>query len=267
MNNRRIAVAGLGLLAAASLSLTACETTTTPIASSSASPGTPTAGSGTASQALVGALGKLTGQGYNVTLTHDTGAMTGTGSIDPANKSAALDEKGTISGQSVEINAVQVGTNLWAKIDLGALGSTFGIDSTKWYLIDETKLTGTDNAPFDLTGADALDAAKLLTSVTNVTATDSTHLTGTVDLSAATGVNSPDSDALTKAGALAKSIPFTVTLDDQGRPTDIKISSTSPGLSTEMTFANYGSPTAVTAPATADVVPAPTGIYTFLNGS
>ena len=84
-------------------------------------------------------------------------------------------------------------------------------------LVDQTKLTGADSKPFDLTGPDALDVAGLLTSVTNVTATDPTHLTGTVDLTAATGINSPDSDALTKAGAAAKATPFTVTLDDQGR--------------------------------------------------
>ncbi len=267
MNNRRIAVAGLGILAAASLSLTACETTATPIAGSSASPGTPTAGALAPSAALVAALGKLTGQGFDVKITQDSAGSSGTGSIDPTNKSVAIDEKGTIEGQSLEINIVDIGTNLWAKVNLGALSSQLGIDPAKWMLIDQTKITSTDATPLDLTGPDALDLAGLFTSVTNVTATDATHLSGTIDLSAATGVNAPDSDALTKAGAAAKATPFTVTLDDQGRPTDIKITSTNPDLSNEITFTNFGSPSAITAPAAADVVPAPASLYSVFNGS
>ena len=266
MKTRRIAAMGLGIFAAASLSLTACESTGTTSTGTSPSASAP-APTAAPADTLIAALGKLKSQGYDVKMTAASGGLNGNASIDPTAGNASLEEKGSVQGVTIDISAVEIGTDLWAKIDLGAASSQLGIDPTKWMLVDQTKLTGADSKPFDLTGPDALAVAGLLTSVTNVTATDATHLSGTVDLTAATGISSPDSSDLSKAGDAAKTVPFTVTLDDQGRITDIKVTPSAAELAEEFTFSNYGSPTAITAPPAANVIPAPAAIYSFFNES
>jgi hypothetical protein len=101
-----------------------------------------------------------------------------------------------------------------------------------------------------------------------VQATDATHVTGTVDLTKATGINMPAASDLSTAGAAAKTTPFTVVLDDQGRIVDLKIDADSfdKTLTTEIGFSDFGSARPVTAPAASDVVPAPASLYAVLNG-
>jgi hypothetical protein len=59
-------------------------------------------------------------------------------------------------------------------------------------------------------------------------------------------------------------VKFDATLDDQGRLIELKLTSSgSDSLDQDIKFSNYGSPTPVTAPT--DSVPAPDGVYQFLN--
>ncbi len=273
MINRRFALAGLGMLAVASLALTGCESTATTTPSASNSPGSPgSSGGGTAAlpagDALTAAIGKLKGTGYDVKVVSEGGTGQGTGSVDPTTNSASLDEKGTVQGQSIEIAALQIGSDLWAKVNLGALNAQLGVDPAKWMLLDQSKITDASAKPFDLAGPDAFGVTGKLTSVKNVTRVDATHLTGTVDLTQATGVSAPSSADLSKAGAAAAATPFTATLDDQGRLVDIKINAdaVNKNLSDEISFSNYGSPTAISKPNAADVVPAPEGLYQIFSG-
>jgi hypothetical protein len=264
--NHRFAVAGLGVLAAASLALTGCASSATPSASNPSGSST-TNSSQSAADTLTAAVGKLKGTGYDVKVVSQGGIASGTGSIDPANNAASLDEKGSIQGQSLEIAAIQIGTDLWAKVDLGALNSQVGVDPTKWMLLDQAKLTGSTSKPFDLTGPDALGVTGKLTAVKDVVRTDATHLSGTVDLTKAIGISAPSSADLTKAGAAASAVPFVATLDDQGRLLDLKINADTinKDLSDEISFSNYGSPTAISKPDPASVIPAPDTAYQIFN--
>jgi len=259
VKNRRIAIAGLLLVA--SLGLTACTTAGTPTTPATTAPPTlsPT-------ETLSAAAAKLKGQSYDVAVTQQ-GDATGKASVDSANNSASLQLSGTVEGATLSLSAIQIGTNFWVKVDLGALNSTVGLDATKWMLTDQSKITSKDAKPFDLAGSDALDIAGLLTSTSNVTRTDATHLSGTVDLTKSTGVSAPDNDDLTKAAALAKATPFTATVDDQGRLVDLKITPDAANsvLAQTFAFSNFGSPTKITAPAPGDVVPAPDFVYQLLN--
>jgi hypothetical protein len=268
MNNRRKALAGLAVLTVAGLAMTGCKATADGSAPTS---GGASQSAGTAmlppQQALVAALANLATTGYDVTTTAEGGALKGTGAVDPKNKSATIEEKGTVQGVTVDIAATEINTDLWAKVDLGAQTKQLGLDPTKWMLLDLTKLTGKNSKPFDSKSGDAMDIAGLLSKVVDVQRVDATHLSGTVDLTAATGVDMPDADALTKAGAKAQKVPFTVTLDSQGRPSDIMIDASK--INKELTFdiavSNWGSPSAITKPNPADVVPAPAGAYSFFN--
>jgi hypothetical protein len=217
---------------------------------------------------LTAALAKLNGQSYNLTLSLLNHSTTGHGSVDAAHDSASAELTTSALGQPIDIVETEVGSTIWLKINIGTLGSYAGIDPTKWLLIDRAKIATGMIESFDLTGTDALDLAGLLSTVSGVTRIDATHLTGTADLLAATGVSRPRPETLTAAGAAAMAVPFTVTLDDQGRLTDLILTGTGPasGLTQEFGISSYSAATPVTAPAPATVIDAPPVLYQFLNG-
>jgi hypothetical protein len=62
-------------------------------------------------------------------------------------------------------------------------------------------------------------------------------------------------------------VPFTATLDGQGRLSELKITGANEAFNLDITFSNYGSPTPIAAPAVADVLPAPDLLYQALNGT
>jgi hypothetical protein len=257
MNTRRSAI--VVLLATAGLALTACSTSTPSSTPTSAPTTTPAL---TPAQRLTAALAKFAGAGYDVKVTF--GPVVVTGSVDNSTHSATLLFSGTVGGVHRQGGATKIGEKLWLKVDFGPQKNQEAkIDPTKWMLVDPAKLKP-GQVPFDLTGPDALQVAGVLTSVTNVTATDATHLSGTVDLTKAIGPSTPGStSAIQSAGSAAAAVPFTVTLDDQGRMLELKITADAshPLLSDDIVFSNYGSPSPITAPADADVVPAVPALY------
>ena len=251
-------IAAIGLAIAAGLALTACTTT-------SKTPAGPSAGPGNA--ALTAALGKIGSTSYNFDIKQR--GLGGGGSVDPVAHNASIQLIGPEQGTNVNIQALQIGIgNLFAKFDAGSvIDAQVGIDPTKWMLVDLNQLTGPNAKPFDATSGDVLDVAGLMAGVNTVQQTDSTHLTGTVDLTRATGVNVPTADDLTTAGTAAKTTPFTATLDGQGRLTELNIDASGfdKDLSFDIVFSAFGAASALTAPAAADFIPAPAGLYQLLN--
>ncbi len=237
--------------------------------------GTASASAPSASQALESAVTGLQGQGYNLsgtagsTASGGAGQLKASGSVDPADKAATLEFKGSEGGQSVDLAFTQVGTDLYAKIDIPPVQSKLGVSGDQWMKVDKSKVTGGTAVPFDLSGStDALDVAGLMTSVSNVKypdPADPTTITGTVDLTAATGVGAPDKQDLGQAATAAKTTPFTATLDDQGRLTQLKIDADGydGNLTEDVNFTDFGSPDPVTAPASS--IPAPDAAYQFFN--
>jgi hypothetical protein len=275
MFTRRVAVVGLGVVAVASMALTACSSSST--SSTSAPKQTATASApATASAAaqkspqdlLTAAIAQLKSAGFNFTQTQGDPAagsgIKGPGSYDPSTKSAKEVQKGSEEGIKVELDATAVNGKLWLKLDAGAINQQLKLPTGKWMLTNPAKVDA-GSSPFDFSGSsDVLDIAGLMTSVSNVTLSGST-LSGTVDLTAATGDNTPDSDDVSSAGAAAKTAPFSATLDAQGRLTALNVDVASKALAEAFTFADYGSPSTIGAPAAATVVTAPAALYSFLN--
>jgi hypothetical protein len=257
VNNRRAAL--LSALVAAGLGLAACGTTSP----SANSPAPTTTAPLAPADAFSHALAALKTTGFDTTISHPAQSATIKGTVDYAHQSAAETATVDLLGQTFVVAATKVGNDLWLKIDLGDLTRAAGIDKSTWYLVDPSKL-GSDSLPFDPAGAEPLAIGALFTSVSNVQRTDATHLTGVVDLTKATGPQSPGADTLTQAGAAASTVAFTATLDGQGRLTEVKATPSDDDLAFDITITNYGSPTAITAPAGA--VPAPAGVYTALSG-
>jgi hypothetical protein len=251
----------VGLVAMACISVTACTT-----------PGTTPAGGSTnstqsASNDLRTALATIGTTSYHITVMQR--GLTGSGAVDPVAKNASIELKGLEQGTAVDIQALQIAGDLYAKFDAGAaIDAQAGIDPTKWMKVDQSRLIGPNATPFDTSSPDALDVAGLVTGLVDVRRTSATELTGTVDLTKATGVNAPTAAELASAGAAAATTPFVATLDAQGRLVELKIDADAfaKDLTFDIVFSAFGSAIALAAPAAADVVPAPDALYQLMNG-
>ena len=261
MNIRRFAV--VSLLLATGIGLAGCGTNSQP---GSAAATTPAQVSPAA--ALTNALATLKNTGYDATLTIPQGATVKT-SVDYVNKAAT--QAVYVGGPTLSEAFTEIGSDLWVKADFGPLVQNLNIDKTKWYKFDASKLQP-EAIPFDLVGSQPprstrplawpLGIGAVFANVANVTRTDATHLAGVVDLTKATRPEAPG-----KSSATDSAVPFTATLDGQGRLTELKITWASADLNLGITFSNYGSPTPIAAPAATDVLPAPDGLYQALNAT
>jgi hypothetical protein len=252
VNIRRFAV--VSLLLASGLGLAACGANSHPRSADNAPPAQVSP-----ADALTNALATLKNTGYDATLTLPGQDIMVKTSVDYANKAATQAVYG--GDQTLSEAFTQIGTSLWIRKDFG---QNLNLDKATWYGFDAAKLKP-EAIPFNLDGGEQPQPTRPLTwplgigaafaNAAKVTRTDATHLAGVVDLSTATG---PD-----KRGE--SSVPFTATLDGHSRLTELKI--TGGELILSITFSHYGSPTPVTAPAAADVLPAPDGLYDFINGT
>jgi len=254
VNTRCFAV--VSLLLAAGLGLAACVTTAT-MPPAPVSP----------ADSLTTALATLKNIGYDATLTIPAQGATVKTSVDYANKAVTQAVSVNIGDQTRSESFAEIGSDLWVKADFGPMAQNLNIDKAKWYKFDSSKLRPN---PFDLSGGERpqptrplawpLGIEAVFVNVANVTRTDATHLAGVVDLTKATG---PEVGG--KSGAADAAVPFNATLDGQGRLVELRINGANFNLS--ITFADYGSPTPVAAPAAADVLPAPDGLYQALSGA
>jgi len=264
---RRVAPVGLSVLAAAGLAIAGCTAGSTTSTTPSASPSTAATGTGQAApkDALLASIEPLTKTSYKYTLS--AGGLTGQGANDPASKKATLALTGTAAnaqqqGGSITINVVAIGTDVWMKLDFGSANSTLKISTDKWFHIDATKLGANPTLPVDPNGG--ANAAALLKNAVDVKRADATHFSGTVDLSngtVSTPLGQPDVDRL---GAKAKAVPFSATLDSQGRLSELKLdfAAVDPQIpAVQSTYSDYGTAVSVTMPDPAQVTEAPDSLY------
>jgi hypothetical protein len=260
LKTRRLAIAAVAVFASAGL-LAGCGAKSGTTAAASASP-SPTLAP---KDALLAAARPLATSSYQFTIKSDK--ANGSGAVDALNAVAKLNASAEQDGISAKLEVIRIKTDLWAKVDFGALNAAAGIQPDKYAHIDLSKLQNPD-LPFDLKG-DPLDVAGLLAGVNDVKTTDGKTYTGTVDLTKMTGVTAPDPDAIQKAGDKAKSVPFTATVDDKGRLNDFKVDGASidPALALEISFSNFESAANVSAPDDADVIEAPASVLKIFQKS
>jgi hypothetical protein len=259
---RRLAIAGVAVFAAVGLMAGCASKNGTGASASPTAKPSPTLAP---KEALLASTKSLATSSYKFTL--KSAGLNGTGAADPANKMAKATATGEMDNVSLKVDFIQVGNDIYAKLDLGPLTSQLGIQTDKYYHADASKLGASTNMPFGDNGQ-PVDANGLLAGLTDVKSTDGKNFTGTIDASKMTGDDAPGSDALQKAGDKAKAIPFTATLDDQGRLTDLNIngSSIDPQLAIEVTVSDYGSATGITKPDSSQVIEAPASVLQFLGG-
>ncbi|GAA3207295.1 hypothetical protein ACFO1B_19400 [Dactylosporangium siamense] len=252
-------------LALAAAGLSACDAEVTSASGAQARPIASSPAALPPNEALLAAVQALDTTAYNFNIKQ--GTKTGGGRIDPAAKSATMELGGTVEQFTVSVAYTVIAPQLWVKADFGKeLNQLWGLPANVWMLVDLAKVGSTATLPVDKAGAPKLGVTELFKNgLVEVKRTDATHFTGTVDVTAADTILAPTDDVLKKAGAKAKAVPFTATVDGQGRLTAFAIDGASidPELAMQLTFAGFGSVLPVTEPAGA--TPAPDSVYQLFS--
>ncbi len=165
----------------------------------------------------------------------------------------------------------------FAKLNLGDLGPMAGLPGSelftgkKWMHVDRTRLKDSDRIPISGDADDALGLKKLLSSAQGVQASGERKYTGTVDLTAADADSliSADEDVVKALGDKAKTVPFTATVDDQGRlaelAVDVPAAGDNPAHQLKVTLTGYGTAAVPAKPAAGEFVEAPDNVYDALG--
>jgi hypothetical protein len=241
------------------LALTGCASAPSPAASASSQSGI---------AALNAAAAKTRGQSYQFDAAYGN-TLTGQGvsSGDGSATSMMVTFADATSGVVVKVNALVLKDAAYAKLDLGAAaGALIGISPTTWVHIDPAKAPGAARlgiAP----GKDIFGPDTYIKAVTTANVDSPTQISGTIDLSKTTlpGL------ALTAAGGFsAPAVPFTVTLDSQGRVAkiDVKVPAVGtavPAADLTTTYSNWGATVDATPPPADQTIEAPALVYTFLQ--
>jgi hypothetical protein len=260
---RRRLVFTVAMLASVTLVASGCTTT----------PGTatPSASPKAATQILTDAVAKTKGQSFTYTLAYGA-QVTADGAQDVAasNGSRNVTFTDPASGLVLKANLVLVGGALFAKVDLGAAAALVpglaGVGQ-KYLSLDMKKISTSGLTSGLLPTADTITPDAYLGGVVTAESVSPTQVKGTTDLSKSAPKLIP-ATSIAKLDATSKVVPFTVTLDDQGRITKIVMNlpkiEALPAADLTVSYAGYGSNVQITAPAAADAVPAPDLVYTFL---
>ncbi|HEX6499801.1 MAG TPA: hypothetical protein VF054_12320 [Micromonosporaceae bacterium] len=258
----RIGAVGIAVLATLGLALTGCGPDTGTGKQSAASP-SPTLAA--PKDALAAGVAKLAQTSYAFTVTQKD--MSGQGKADPANKAAQVSINSTGTSGGFKIGVIVVAPDYWIQVDLGPeIDRMAKIDPKAWMHIDTSKVTNKDALPADPSSPDLFDFSTMSDGLVNVERVDADHYRGTIDLTAVKGAAEPDKDVKQKVGDKAKSVPFTATLDDQGRLTEFKIdgSGINDALSLDMTFSDFGAAQNISKP-TGTITEAPSSVYNIFN--
>jgi len=221
-----------------------------------------------ARKALEASVGQLSQTSYQMTLTNN-GTTTGSGAADWPSRSARLKLTLDVDQTRNATEAVTIAGEFWVRLDYGrSTNKNLGITANAWNRIDPTKLRSVTVLPIDISGTNddnPFDMHGWTRAVARVEHADATHFTGTVDLLKAGGVLGP-----TVAGKQAlrpenSTVPFTATVDAQGRLTRFTVdaSTVNPELSYDIAFTGYGAPVTIAKPAKA--AEASAKLYAYYN--
>jgi hypothetical protein len=257
---QRWALPGLAIIAALALGAAGCTNGTPTPASSPSASGT---------DVLNAAVAKTKGKSYHFNLTYGT-ALTGDGdsSGDGAATSMNITLADAVSGVTVKVGALVLPSDAYAKVDLGpAAGAMIGISPDTWLHIDPAKAPGAARLGIK-PGVDIFGPDTYVKGVATATVSSPTEVTGTLDLSK----SAPPGVASTEAAKLDASqrvVPFTATLDDQGRISKIVVKlpaiGVSPASDLTSTYSNWGVAVDQNKPPADKTVEAPALLYTFLG--
>jgi hypothetical protein len=266
MRNRRLAIAGLALVAA--LGLTGCGPTED---KAKAGTGAPAAGSAAAADAgqadakaeLAAAAQKLGEESMKIDMDM-AGTLSMTGVADPKSGTAKMSMEVGSLADDAKIDVRKVGNDLYLKFG-GSLAKLLGSDTTKpWKRVDVAKLA--EGSSFNIMPKDDPAGTKaMLAAMTKVERVGDHGFKGTLDLTKTPKYNKETLKAL---GTKATDVPFTATTDDQGRLTELTLDLTAMGAGAgkiKTTYTDFGTPVSVEAPPASQVGELPSELSGLLN--
>jgi hypothetical protein len=196
------------------------------------------------------------------------GSSSGSGVADPA--AGAIQVSGTtdLAEETKMVwSQLVIGTDSWARIKVSAPEPMPGFTDLpdKWLHIDKTKIgNGWAPDPSDPAGVSAV-----LNLLTDVTESSPGKFTGTVDLSGAKDLYLVNEIEISLAGEHAKALPFEAEVDAKGRLASftVKLPATGGDETDELkvTFSDFGSAPAITAPAASETQEAPESTYPLFS--
>jgi len=267
MRTPRLAGLGLATMATAAFAVAGCENgavTVSPASNAPSAAGPSATASATvtgsadpqAVSALSKAVGLLDTTSFTVAVTSGTGFKLN-GAIDApkGNATAQL----TASGPNAEINikTLLLGNDLYAQVPGITKAGT-------WTPLDGSRLPAGATIGLKPGQIDPVGTANLLGTATDVSVSGPNAYAGSLDLSKAAGLAGLSQVTIDGYGAAAQKVPFTATLDGQGRLS--KMTVTVPqGDPIDVTYSGYGEPVSVTRPAPAAITEAPDNFYTSLG--
>jgi LppX/LprAFG-like lipoprotein len=263
MRTPRLAGLGLATIATVGFAMAGCDNGGTASTSASGAPAPSVAAgpsSGAADATAVSALSKATAllgtTSFSLTATSGTGFKL-TGAIDPVGSKGTAQL--TASGPNAEINikSLLIGNDLYAQVPGITKAGT-------WTHLDGSRLPAGANIGLRPNQIDPVGTANLLGAATDVKETGTGTYAGSLDLTKAAGLAGLSQVTIDGYGTAAAKVPFTATLDDQGRLSKLTIT-VPQGDPIDVTYADYGAPVNVTAPAPAEITEAPDSFYNSLG--
>ena len=248
---------GLGVLSALTLSLAVAgcgdDGPSDPAGDTSGATSAPPA---SASDELAAAARKLNETSMKMTL--DSTGSKSTGSLDPQRKLGEMTMTVSAAGRELEIQIRTIGTDVYLQAD-GLPGTEGG----KWLKIDGQRLAG---STFDVFPEnDPAGTQRILDALSDIKKDGPGQFSGTIDLNR----TSTNKAAAASLGEKFTALPFTATVDDQGRltSTSIDISPAEPSAGkTTATYSDFGTTVTVEPPPAGDTVPAPDDVVKLLTG-
>lgn len=272
MRTRRLAGAGLGLLATAAFGVAGCTeggTGASPGVSASpsvsGSPDVSVSGGTTgndAAAALAASTTDLGSTSFKITMSAGT-ALSMTGTVDPPNGVGSTTlQVGTGSG-TVRVQTLLVGQDLYLKLGEASADA-------KWMHVDVSRLPEGANIGIRPGQVDPANAERLLKATTEVRQVDARNFAGTLDLTRVVGVTGISKITIDGYGEAARTVPFRASLDEQGRlstmTVDLPAVAGQQAQPLEVRYSDFGSTVTVTRPTAAEVTEAPESVYTTLGG-
>lgn len=239
---RRLFTAGAVALAAATFALAGCADKSTPGAGDNPPPAT-SAPAVDAKEAFTTAVKKLNEKSSKADITMDgLAAMKGSALTDPAGKKSHVTNEVSVMGTAVKTEIISVNREVWVK-----MGGVPGLPD-KWMHVSADKVK--PGSSLDTNN----NMTKMESAAVTVERDGANGFKGTMDI---TKTGATSEEIIKQLGEKAKAVPFTATVDAQGRLTSIVIdmSAVAPGVGKlSTTYSGFGEPVTITPPAAADVV-------------
>ena len=261
MNRSRLAVTGLAALATLTL-VSACVQKSPSNDQSTAKPAT---------QVLSEAAEKTKGQSFKYTLVYGE-ILTGDGSRDDkGNATRNITIKTGANGLTIAAKLMNiVGDRVFAKLDLGPFGSAIpglGNIGDRWLVVNTAKLNPQGLSAALIPTGDSSTVDSYVKGVVSAEIVSATEIKGTVDLTKSAPIALPASE-VAKLTAEQRIVPFTATLDSQGRIIKTVVNMPAiagyPAAPLTTSYSDYGATITITKPPESSSVDAPEAIYLLL---